>query len=104
MQVRITARHCVVADSLRERARASLARVASHGPRALGCTLVFDIEDSQQTVEARLRLAGGDMVVARAIAPDHRTALDRLEGRLRRQLEKQVERPRTIRRARAARV
>ena len=51
------------------------------------------------TVEIRLHLAQGEVLVARGDAPDHRTALDRAEEKLRRQIERASER---LRRARSA--
>jgi ribosome-associated translation inhibitor RaiA len=61
-------------------------------------TVVFDTEGILQTVELRLHLAAGDILVAGGEGPDHRSALDRAEEKLRRQVERaseKVRRPRS---------
>jgi len=97
MQTTITARHCEISDGLRERTQAIVERLGSIAPRAMESTVVFDSEGTQQTVELRLHVAGGEILVARGEGTDHRTALDRAEERLRRQLERASTRPRRSR-------
>jgi ribosomal subunit interface protein len=97
MQTTITARHCEISDGLRERTQAIVERLGGMAPRAMESTVVFDSEGTQQTVELRLHLAGGEILVARGEGTDHRTALDRAEERLRRQLERASTRPRRAR-------
>ena len=97
MQTTITARHCEISDGLRERAQAIVERLGGIAPRAMESTVVFDSEGTQQTAELRLRVAGGEILVARGVGRDHRTALDRAEERLRRQLERASTRPRRSR-------
>ena len=97
MQTTITARHCEIYDGLRERTQAIVDRLGSIAPRAMESTVVFDSEGTQQTVELRLHVAGGEILVARGEGTDHRTALDRAEERLRRQLERASTRPRRSR-------
>jgi ribosomal subunit interface protein len=97
MQTTITARHCEISDGLRERTQAIVDRLGSIAPRAMESTVVFDSEGTQQTVELRLHVAGGEILVARGEGTDHRTALDRAEERLRRQLERASTRPRRSR-------
>lgn len=94
MQTTITARHCEITDALRERATAVLERLGSVAPRPVDFTAVFDTEGMQQTAELRLHVARGEVLVAKGEAGDHRTALDRAEEKLRRQLEKAAARPR----------
>jgi ribosome-associated translation inhibitor RaiA len=48
-------------------------------------------------VELRLHLAGGEILVSRGDSVDHRTALDRAEEKLRRQVERASDRPRRTR-------
>jgi ribosome-associated translation inhibitor RaiA len=60
-------------------------------------TVVFDTEGIRQMVELRLHVGAGDILVASAEGPDHRTALDRAEDKLRRQVERASERPRRAR-------
>lgn len=97
MQTTITARHCEISDPLRDRAVTVMERLGGLASRAMEMTVVFDTEGTQQTVELRLHLGGGDILVAGAEGADHRTALDRAEERLRRQVERASERPRRTR-------
>jgi ribosome-associated translation inhibitor RaiA len=62
-------------------------------------TVVFDSDGLQQTVELRLHVPRGEVLVARGDGPDHRTALDRAEERLKRQLERVADRPHRARSA-----
>ena len=97
MQTTITARHCEISDPLRARAITVTERLGSLASRAMDMTVVFDTEGIRQAVELRLHLAAGDILVATAEGPDHRTALDRAEEKLRRQVERASERPRRAR-------
>lgn len=94
MQTTITARHCEVSEALRERAVTVMQRLGSQAPRAMEIAVVFDTEGNQQTVELRVHVAGGETLVASGDGADHRTALDRAEEKLRRQVERASDRPR----------
>jgi ribosome-associated translation inhibitor RaiA len=59
--------------------------------------IVFDVQGSTPSAEIRLHLSQGEVMVATGEGPDHRTALDRAEAKLRSQLRKAVERPRRVR-------
>jgi ribosomal subunit interface protein len=96
MQTTITARHCEISDALRERAAAVVARMGGIANRAIEATVVFDGDGQLRTAEIRLHVARGEVLVAGGEADDHRTALDRAEEKLRRQIEK-VARPRRSR-------
>ena len=96
MQTTITARHCEIPDALRERAAAVVDRVGSISSRAVEATVVFDEDGPSRTAEIRLHVTRGEVLVATGEADDHRTALDRAEEKLRRQLEKTA-RPRRSR-------
>lgn len=98
MQTTITVRHCEIPEALRARALAVSERLTQFA-RPLEATVVFDADGLQQVVEVRLRGAGGETFIARGEAGDHRTALDRAEDKLRRQLEKANGRPRRARTA-----
>jgi len=87
MQTTITARHCEIDDALRERALAVTDRLATFAPRPLEAAIVFDEDGQQRVVELRLRVARGEILVAKGEGGDHRTALDRAEDKLRRQLD-----------------
>lgn len=97
MQTTITVRHCEVPEALRERALAVSERLAQFAPRPLEVAVVFDADGLQQVVELRLQVARGEKLIARGEGGDHRTALDRAEDKLRRQLEKANGRPRRTR-------
>jgi ribosomal subunit interface protein len=97
MQPTITARHCEISDALRDRAVNVVERLENLATRPMESTVVFDTDGIEQTVEIRLHLARGETLVARGEGPDHRTALDRAEDRLRRQVERASDRPRRAR-------
>jgi ribosomal subunit interface protein len=97
MQTTITVRHCEISEALRERALAVSERLAQFAPRPLEAAVVFDADGQQQVVELRLHVARGARFIAKGEGTDHRTALDRAEDKLRRQLEKANGRPRRSR-------
>ena len=88
MQTTITARHCEISDALRERAAAVVDRLGTFASRPIEATVVFDEDGLHRTAEIRLHVAGGEVLVASGEADDHRSALDRAEAKLRRQVEK----------------
>ena len=92
--VTVAARHCDIGTDLRERAEAIAQRLAGLTPFAREAAVVFDTGPLDGQVELRLHLAGGRVLVASAEAPEHRTALDQVESRMRRQLERPAARPR----------
>ena len=97
MQTTITARHCEIPEALRERARTVVERLGGLAHRPIETAVVFDTEGKQATAELRLHASRGEVLVARGEADDHRTALDRAEEKLRRQLEKTAPRGRRSR-------
>ena len=99
MQPKVTARHCEISDTLRERAFSVVERLENLARHPMESTVVFDMDGALQTVEIRLHLARGETLVARGEGPDHRTALDRAEAKLRRQVERAAGRPRRTRTA-----
>ena len=94
MDVTVSARHCTITDELRERATQVVERLAQRTPFAQDATVVFDAETLRQTAEIRIRLTGGEVLVATGAGDDHRTALDQAERRLRRQLSRPGAKPR----------
>ncbi len=98
MHTTITARHCEVPTTLRERALTILRRLTHLVSRAVNSAVIFDRNHAQQTVEVRLHVARGEVFVARGEAKDHRTALSRAERKLRRQIDKMFPRFRRRRR------
>ena len=97
MQVTITTRRCDISEPLRERAALVIDRLATLSERVIEATAVFGTEAVAHTAELRLHQAGGSTLVATAEGPDHRTALDRAEGKLRRQILKASAKPRARR-------
>ena len=97
MQTTITARHGEVPEALRERAITVVERLGKVTPRPMEMTVVFDVDGLDQTAELRLHLASGEILLAKGGGPDHRTALDRAEDRLRRRVERATKRPRKAR-------
>jgi ribosomal subunit interface protein len=95
MQTTITTRHCEVSEPLRERAITVMERLGNLASRPMKMTVVFDADGIQQTVELRLHVARGEILVAKGEGADHRTALDRAEDKLRRQVERVSDRRRT---------
>ncbi len=94
MRTTITARHVEVPETLRRRAAEVLDRLGGVAPRPVEASVVFDAEGLNQVVELRLHVSRGEIFVAKGQAADHRTALDRAEEKLRRQLERANGRPR----------
>ena len=88
MNTTITVRHCELPAATRERLEQVAARLEGLTARVLDITAVCDMDGDDSTVELRLRLGGGDVLVAAASAGDHRTALDRAEDKVRRQLRR----------------
>ncbi|MDQ3136012.1 MAG: HPF/RaiA family ribosome-associated protein [Gemmatimonadota bacterium] len=97
MQTTITARHCEIPDALRERARTVAERLGELAHRPIESAVVFATEGALATAELRLHGARGEILMAHGEGDDHRTALDRAEDRLRRQLQKAAPRPRRTR-------
>lgn len=88
MHTTITVRHCEIPETLRERARTVVERLGGLAHRPVESAVVFDTDGQLATAELRLHAARGETLVAHGEADDHRTALDRAEEKLRRQLEK----------------
>jgi len=94
MDTTITARHCEVSEPLRERAITVMERLGNLASHPMDMTIVFDADGIQQTVELRLHVARGEILIAKGEGADHRTALDRAEEKLRRQVERVSDRRR----------
>jgi ribosomal subunit interface protein len=88
MNTTITARHCDISDELRARAAAVVTRLAGLVARPVESTVVFDMVGQLARAEIRLKGGRGEDFLATAQEKDHRTALDRAEDKIRRQLEK----------------
>ncbi len=99
MRTTVTARHCEIPDVLRSRARVILERLAQHASRPVDGAVVFDVDGIARIAEVRVHLSTGELCIAKGNGVDHRTALDRAEGKLRRQLAKSYPRTRRTRRS-----
>ena len=97
MQTTISVRHCEIPEGLRERAITVGERLGKATPRSMDMTVLFDTDGTAATAELRLHVSGGEILIAKGEGPDHRTALDRAEGKLRRQVQRASERPRGVR-------
>lgn len=99
METTITVRHCEISDALRERAVSVVERLGNLASRPIKMTVVFATDGIQQTAELRLHVARGEILMAKGEGTDHRTALDRAEEKLRRQVERASDYPRRARSA-----
>jgi len=89
----ITARHCEIPTELRARADEVCRRLGAQTRRPLEAAVTFDVDGHESTAEIRLHSSRGDLFVATGEGKDHRSALDRAEDKLKRQLEKRHTRP-----------
>jgi ribosomal subunit interface protein len=94
MQTTISSRHIALDPDLRDRAEQVLARLARQGRRTVEGVAVFDATGGRPQAELRVHCSGGVTLVARAAAPDFRSALDTAENRLKNQLARVTSRPR----------
>jgi len=86
MRIAITARHCEIPAELRARARARLDRLGKVAARPHDAQVTFAEDHGEAAVEVRVHTARGQVHIGKALAGDHRTALDRAAARVRRQL------------------
>lgn len=103
MQVTITARHDGIPADLRSHAAKVVARLARLAMRPTSAHVTFSTDRQRASAEVVLNAARGATHVASAEAADHRTALDRVAAKLRRQLDKREARPARRSRRRAVR-
>lgn len=94
MQTTITARHSDIPEGLRQRAITVVERLGKVTPRPMDMTVLFDSNGLKQVAELRLHVASGEVLVAKGDGADHRTALDRAEEKLRRQVARAAARRR----------
>jgi len=88
MEIIVTTRHGDVPESLRARAERVVEHLARLAHRPTSAHVTFDLDHQRATAEVRLSAAQGAVHIASAEAADHRTALDRVASKLRRQLDK----------------
>jgi ribosomal subunit interface protein len=90
MRTTVTCRHGEISEELRTRAAEVLERFGHLSPHALEGTAVFDTHPTPFSVELRLHVRRGQILISEAQDADPRTALDRAEEKLKRQLERAV--------------
>lgn len=88
METTITVRHTEISDRLRTRAVTVVERLGKLAFHPMEMAVVFDIDAAESIAELRLHSRRGEILIAKGKGPDHRTALDRAEAKLRRQLER----------------
>ncbi|HEX6991119.1 MAG TPA: HPF/RaiA family ribosome-associated protein [Gemmatimonadales bacterium] len=98
MKTTITARHCEISDTLRQRAESVTERLSVVALHPIDASVIFDQDGLSCTAELQFRVARDAPLIARAAAEDHRTALDRAEEKMRRQIQRSSGRVKTGRR------
>ncbi len=89
MQITVSARHEASLDPvLRDRAHELVHRLVRFSDQFREATIVFDNSTAAPRVEARLFGVVSGTLVATAEAEDFRSALDQVERKLRRQIER----------------
>jgi ribosomal subunit interface protein len=96
MRITITARHVEIDADLRARAQELVQKVAKLAKRAHHAQVTLAEDAGEAGVEIELHVPRGRVHVGKALAPDHRSALDLAIARVKRQLldEKETPRPR----------
>ena len=88
MEISVTVRHTSVPEDIKERARELVEKLARRAYRPQNAKIVLYHEHDRCVAELKMRLAGGQMIVASAEAGEFRTALDRMMDKASAQLDK----------------
>lgn len=88
MQLTVSARHMELDAKLRLRAEEILRRLGQLGVQAVRGHLILDVVGGLPWAEMRIEPAGSSLLVATATADDHRTALDLVSSKMRRQVRR----------------
>jgi len=96
MRITITGRHVEIDDELRARGKELVQRVVKVVRRPHHAQVIFTEDHGEAGVEIQLHVPRGRIHVGKAVASDHRSALDLAIARVKRQLldEKDAPRPR----------
>ena len=94
MQIIISGRNVDITDAIREHIDERFERLSKFEPRATRVEVILAEEKTRSIAEAVMSVDGGGRVVAKAEAPEIRTAVDRLYDRLSRRARKERERRR----------
>ena len=92
MNVTISARHCEIPSSLRDRTERRIARLERYNPRLADAVVTYDVERASHEVEIRLKVRGETPLVVHGAGDDFREAFDRTLDRASRQLRRVRER------------
>ena len=92
MNVTISARHCELPSTLRERTERRIARLSRYNPKLADAKVTYDMERVTHEVEIHLRVQGEPPVVVHGSGDDFREAFDRTLDRASRQLRRVRER------------
>lgn len=94
MEIQVSARHCTIPETLRQRAEDHVRRMGRYESRLIRAEIIFDTDDRSKQVEAHLFVGGESSLVANGAAQDFRTALDHALDRAVRQLKRRRSRRR----------
>lgn len=89
MNVTVSARHCAIPSSIKERTTARLARLARFDERITGAEVVFDFEHGDREAEVHVQRPGRAPVIARAAGSTFRAAFGVAIGRVERQIKRE---------------
>lgn len=82
MRVQITARHCEIPETVRDRAETLARKLTRYHSRVSAAELVFEEERHTRKVEGILSVDRDDPVVAHGDGEDFQSALDQMMDRL----------------------
>ena len=88
MRVQISARHCEIPDTIRERTEEQLGKLSKYDPRLSGADVVFEVEKHLKKVESVVKVDREEPVVASGEGAEFREALDQMVDRLSRMLRR----------------
>ena len=96
MNVTISARHCEIPSSVRDRTVRRIARLGRYNPRLADAEVTYELERVSHEVEIRLTVQGDTPVVVHGSGDNFREAFergfDRASRQLRRARERRIER------------
>ena len=88
MRVQISARHCEIPDTIRERTEEQLGKLSKFDPRLSGAEVVFEVEKHLKKVESVVKVDREEPLVVSGEGAEFREALDQMVDRLSRMLRR----------------
>ena len=82
MRVQLSARHCEVPETVKERTEDRLGKLTRYNARLSSAKVIFEIEKHLHRVEGILSIHGDEPVVARGSGADFKLAVDQMVDRL----------------------